>query len=404
MAIYNDLLSQAAQIRDEANERKNTALRVGTMFVDLIQKLQAKLPATIVDASTIGSVTYNPTTITIKFGTTDDDGTDGEVTLTIKEASLLSAGLMASADKIELRSLRAELNQEVADRDNADVSLSSSIATEIADRKAADDALDKRAKSLENSEILPFLGIHNIADFIADPRSQDAEQAIGNIVFYADLHRFDILLGWDGSTPLFKARSDWQYTRYNQGVNDTASPKPGNYQCSGTIYAAKDKALIRLITEDDQNYIEGRIDEETHNRMEHDSDLERAIAEEITERAAGDAAVADMVRQLIPSALAVEAPRRITLGNLVAQYVVARLEPADTLPNVLFLSDGKAVAVDQTGRLTVVGEGESVVQVVPTMHTSIAKGVRISVERPTLRLYDTRSKLRLTQSGGLLLN
>ena len=105
MAIYNDLLSQAAQIRDEANERKNTALRVGTMFVDLIQKLQAKLPATIVDASTIGSVTYNPTTITIKFGTTDDDGTDGEVTLTIKEASLLSAGLMASADKIELRSI-----------------------------------------------------------------------------------------------------------------------------------------------------------------------------------------------------------------------------------------------------------------------------------------------------------
>ena len=99
-----------------------------------------------------------------------------------------------------------------------------------------------------------------------------------------------------------------------------------------------------------------------------------------------------------------EAPRRITLGNLVAQYVVARLEPEDTLPNVLFLSDGKAVSVDQTGRLTVVGEGESVVQVVPTMHTSIAKSVRISVERPTLRLFDTRSKLRLTQSRGLLLN
>ena len=133
---------------------------------------------------------------------------------------------------------------------------------------------------------------------------------------------------------------------------------------------------------------------------------ETATADAIAATEAAKSATAQIpdFAKLIPSALAVEAPRRITLGNLVAQYVVARLEPEDTLPNVLFLSDGKAVAVDQTGRLTVIGEGESVVQVVPTMHTSIAKSVRISVERPTLRLYDTRTKLRLTQSGGLLLN
>ena len=133
---------------------------------------------------------------------------------------------------------------------------------------------------------------------------------------------------------------------------------------------------------------------------------ETATADAIAATEAAKSATAQIpdFAKLIPSALAVEAPQRITLGNLVAQYVVARLEPEDTLPNVLFLSDGKAVSVDQTGRLTVVGEGESVVQVVPTMHTSIAKSVRISVERPTLRLFDTRSKLRLTQSRGLLLN
>ena len=162
-------------------------------------------------------------------------------------------------------------------------------------------------------------------------------------------------------------------------------------------------ALKTEVAELDDRLTAGLASERAE-RESIDNKLIAALNSEATERAAGDAAVADMVRQLIPSALAVEAPQRITLGNLVAQYVVARLVPSDTLPNVLFLSDGKAVAVDQSGRLTVVGEGESVVQVVPTMHTSIAKSVRISVERPTLRLYDTRTKLRLTQSGGLLLN
>lgn len=107
--------------------------------------------------------------------------------------------------------------------------------------------------------------------------------------------------------------------------------------------------------------------------------------------------------KLIPTGLEVSAPERITLGNTAENSVVATLSPSNTMPNIIFISDNKAVEIDQKGRIKVVGTGASIVQIIPTCNTSLAKTITISVTTPTIRL-KTRTQIRMTQSGALLLN
>ena len=109
------------------------------------------------------------------------------------------------------------------------------------------------------------------------------------------------------------------------------------------------------------------------------------------------------VTKLIPTGLEVSAPERITLGNTAENRVEATLSPSDTMPNIIFISDNNAVKIDQKGRIRVVGIGASEVQIIPTCNTALAKTIIINVTAATLRL-KSRTQLRLTQSGGLLLN
>ena len=108
------------------------------------------------------------------------------------------------------------------------------------------------------------------------------------------------------------------------------------------------------------------------------------------------------VTKLIPTGLEVSAPERITLGNTAENRVEATLSPSNTMPNIIFISDNNAVKIDQKGRIRVVGIGASEVQIIPTCNTALAKTIIINVTA-TLRL-KSRTQLRLTQSGGLLLN
>lgn len=109
------------------------------------------------------------------------------------------------------------------------------------------------------------------------------------------------------------------------------------------------------------------------------------------------------VTKLIPTGLEVSAPERITLGNTAENCVEATLSPSNTMPNIIFISDNNAVKIDQKGRIRVVGIGASEVQIIPTCNTALAKTIIINVTAATLRL-KSRTQLRLTQSGGLLLN
>lgn len=108
--------------------------------------------------------------------------------------------------------------------------------------------------------------------------------------------------------------------------------------------------------------------------------------------------------RLIPTGLKVESISRITYGNTAENRIEATLTPVGTMPNIIFISDNEAVRIDQKGRIKVVGIGASEVQIIPTCNTDLAKTIIIRVEAPTLRMVNTRNKLRLISSGAIRLN
>ena len=130
---------------------------------------------------------------------------------------------------------------------------------------------------------------------------------------------------------------------------------------------------------------------------------ETLIEEAQTETA--QAATADVLAKiaiLIPSALTVEAPRRITWGNMERFVIKTVLSPVTAMRNLIFISDNKAVEVSTDGVLTPVAKGVSRVHVIPTQNTALARTCVIEVGDPRLRL-SSQTALRFTQAGGLRL-
>lgn len=109
-----------------------------------------------------------------------------------------------------------------------------------------------------------------------------------------------------------------------------------------------------------------------------------------------------MLDRLVPTGLAVKAPERLTVGNTRPVFIQVDLTPTDALKNIIFISDNRAVEVSTLGQLRVVSEGKSVVSVIPTCNTALAKTILIEVGKPTARLHTAQS-LRLTSGGGFLL-
>ena len=135
------------------------------------------------------------------------------------------------------------------------------------------------------------------------------------------------------------------------------------------------------------------------------SEIATTKAKEAAENANAVAAnIQALIDRIIPTGLTVEAPERITYGNNEEQRIIAKLEPESVMQNIIYVSDNEAVSVDLNGRIQVKKVGKSVVHVIPTCNVALAKTILIKVEEPTLRLADTRTTLRLTQSGALMLN
>lgn len=138
----------------------------------------------------------------------------------------------------------------------------------------------------------------------------------------------------------------------------------------------------------------------TENADGATSDAQRATA-------AADAATANLLKFLgtiLPTALSVEPVPRLTLGNVSPVFINAVLSPEGVRQNIIYLSDNKAVTVAPDGRLRIVGSGRSVVQVIPTINTALAKIIEVEVGAPTVRLVNTRTRLRLTASGAFRMN
>ena len=96
MSKLNNLLQQAAVIRDATEEHENTAVRVGTMFVDFIQSCIDVLPAEVVDATGISTST-SENNFVIRYRTVDDDGDSVSKSITIPAASSANAGLLTTS-------------------------------------------------------------------------------------------------------------------------------------------------------------------------------------------------------------------------------------------------------------------------------------------------------------------
>lgn len=146
---------------------------------------------------------------------------------------------------------------------------------------------------------------------------------------------------------------------------------------------------------------------ETALKTVEDTKTETAQAIKETEEAtaAAQAATADVLAKiaiLIPSALTVEAPRRITWGNMERFVIKTVLSPVTAMRNLIFISDNKAVEVSTDGVLTPVAKGVSRVHVIPTQNTALARTCVIEVGDPRLRL-SSQTALRFTQAGGLRL-
>lgn len=107
---------------------------------------------------------------------------------------------------------------------------------------------------------------------------------------------------------------------------------------------------------------------------------------------------------ILPTALSVEPVPHLTVGNVAPVYINAVLSPSGVRQNIIFISDNKAVTVAPDGRLKIIGSGRSVVMVIPTINTALAKVIEVEVGEPTVRLVNTRNRIRLTASGAFRMN
>ena len=100
-------------------------------------------------------------------------------------------------------------------------------------------------------------------------------------------------------------------------------------------------------------------------------------------------------RRLKPTGLEVSCIKRITVSNTQPVYINAVLTPTDALQNIIYISDNRACFVTADGRIRVLSEGVSTIQVIPTCNTALAKTISIEVGKPFARL-NTLQSLRLS--------
>ena len=106
---------------------------------------------------------------------------------------------------------------------------------------------------------------------------------------------------------------------------------------------------------------------------------------------------------LVSTAMTVEYPSNLLVGNMAENFIRATLTPASIKPNVLFLGDNKAVSVTPDGRITILASGVSIIHVIPTCNVALYKTIQIKVSKPTIRLV-TLSSIRLTANGNFRFN
>lgn len=103
----------------------------------------------------------------------------------------------------------------------------------------------------------------------------------------------------------------------------------------------------------------------------------------------------------VPTELEVEAPARITRGNLAAQYVKATILPEACEQNIIYQTDGDSIHMEPDGQITVKGTGKTRIHVIPLEKTKLYKTVVVDVTEPWMR--KVGSVMRFDTSGNIRL-
>lgn len=125
-----ELLKQAAVIRDEVDDDKNTAERVGTLFIDIINKMGLIVPSESIDGDSL-RFTADALSVKLAFSALDGAGNrvDKELSLpvaTLQKAGVLSAEMLASLQTSVSNAIKA-VAVEQKDRGAADIVLQNGI-------------------------------------------------------------------------------------------------------------------------------------------------------------------------------------------------------------------------------------------------------------------------------------
>ena len=367
-----DILSDAAVVRDETNEKANTAERVGGVLVELANYLSNFAPVSNVTVEADGA------NVRLVLHLKNEDGTVSTRGVTLPAATTANAGVLTTellkalnaADRAnedlakegisKAESASAMLFAEEAARKEADLGLNDlieaevterlqSVATEAAARKSADDELSERITSE------------------AAAREASDEELSEQLI------------------------EELQY----------------RVAADASEAAARESADEELTT---------RISAEESLRAERDEKLRMMGL--VTVRN-----IERLIQLLSPTSMTVEAPKSITITNPERQRIVAKVNGygqamPDTyflnaewkdvdyissfrnLANVIFQSDNRAVFVMTDGTIVPLAVGRSLVNIVPTRNTDLAQTVTINVHEPYLSKVSA-SSLKLTGSGAL---
>lgn len=163
-----DLLTQAAVIRDAASQGENTAMRVGTLFVDLVQRIVDTLSAEALSALGLRT-TATEDKITITYKTVDAGGTAKDASVTLPSATTATAGVMSSAQLAAINNATQDISSIIQRLTTSETSIKTATDSTkaVADALAAHAAANDKAFADEASArkaVSDALAAHETAD------------------------------------------------------------------------------------------------------------------------------------------------------------------------------------------------------------------------------------------------
>ena len=183
MGKLTNLLPQAAAVRDATEEYENSASRIGSLFVSIIQAIIDTVPEALIDGSTV-SFTTSETNFIISMKKRLNDGSLVPITITIPAASTANAGLLTPVLLAELRAGINSASNAAATAQNGANSANRTLSEVITSISTMRDGMATvETKVIENSANIEGLSseVSNISEQIGKPSGIAPLDALGKV-------------------------------------------------------------------------------------------------------------------------------------------------------------------------------------------------------------------------------